>query len=153
MSDTTISRRYALRTGTLSALGVGLMAAAGAAPVAAEPASPTATPPLARVVNFPELAAESRRLAALCHETQQATGPASEALKAQIGEEHYRLAMAYMEGPHDQQRDVWHDLVVAELMRHLPGVAPAIGVVWLHIMESGYDEHGRCCVDEVDGRA
>jgi hypothetical protein len=143
----TITRRRAIGAGTLF-LGAGLL---GTGTTTAE-SSPPANPTLATVVNFPELIDESQRLSKLCQEMQQATGPASAALKAQIGEEHYRLAMQYMEGPHDTQRDVWHDLVVAELMRHLPGLAPAIGVVWLHIVTNNYADHGNCCVGEVDGR-
>ena len=77
---------------------------------------------------------------------------AGEALQAQIGREACDLVMKYVVGPHDTQRDVWHALMIAELMRHLPGLAPAIGVVWRHIMETSYDDVGRCCIDTVDGR-
>jgi hypothetical protein len=145
--STQISRRRAIGAGTIAAIAAGLLGTTTAE--ALTPANPT----LATVVNFEQLAEESRRLSALCQEMQQATGPASEALMARIGREHYDLALKYMEGPHDNQRDVWHDLVVAELMRHLPGLAPAIGVVWLHIMTNNYNDHGYCCIDTFDGRA
>jgi hypothetical protein len=32
-------------------------------------------------------------------------------------------------------------------------IAPVFAMVWLHVLEASIDEHGRCCVDEVDGRA
>lgn len=37
---------------------------------------------------------------------------------------------------------------MAELMRHLPGIAPAIGVVWEHVQNTNPENIGWCCTGE-----
>ena len=39
------------------------------------------------------------------------------------------------------------DLHVAELCRHLPGLAPAIRLVWMHVIDARLDRVGSCCTD------
>lgn len=40
------------------------------------------------------------------------------------------------------------DTMLAELMRHLPGVAPAIQVVWDHVQNTNPENIGWCCAGE-----
>jgi len=40
-----------------------------------------------------------------------------------------------------------NDLHVAELCRHLPGLAPAIRLVWMHVLDARLDRVGACCTD------
>ena len=39
------------------------------------------------------------------------------------------------------------DLHVNELCRHLPGLAPAIRLVWGHVLDCRLDRVGACCTD------
>ncbi len=38
-------------------------------------------------------------------------------------------------------------LHVEELCRHFPGLAPAIRVMWMHVLDERMDRLGRCCTD------
>jgi len=40
-----------------------------------------------------------------------------------------------------------NDFHVAELCRHLPGLAPAIRLVWAHVIDARLDRVGACCTD------
>jgi len=40
-----------------------------------------------------------------------------------------------------------NDFHVAELCRHLPGLAPAIRLVWMHVLDARLDRVGACCTD------
>jgi len=40
-----------------------------------------------------------------------------------------------------------NDLHVNELCRHLPGLAPAIRLVWAHVLDARLDRVGSCCTD------
>ena len=39
------------------------------------------------------------------------------------------------------------DFQVAEVCRHLPGLAPAIRLVWMHVIDARLDRVGACCTD------
>ncbi len=39
------------------------------------------------------------------------------------------------------------DLHVNELCRHLPGLAPAIRILWVHVIDARLDRVGVCCTD------
>ena len=39
------------------------------------------------------------------------------------------------------------DFQVAEVCRHLPGLAPAIRLVWAHVLDARLDRVGACCTD------
>ena len=39
------------------------------------------------------------------------------------------------------------DFQVAEVCRHLPGLAPAIRLVWMHVLDARLDRVGACCTD------
>lgn len=100
---------------------------------------------VAQVIGFESLTSESLRLSEKCVETLLASEAASRRLREQIGEEAWDLAMDYVEGAHDLHVDTYHELVIAELARHLPGLAPAIYAVWHHIVERTRTA-GECCV-------
>ena len=40
-----------------------------------------------------------------------------------------------------------NDLHVNEVSRHLPGLAPAIRLVWMHVIDARLDRVGSCCTD------
>ena len=39
------------------------------------------------------------------------------------------------------------DFQVAEVCRHLPGLAPAIRILWAHVLDCRLDRVGVCCTD------
>ncbi len=47
----------------------------------------------------------------------------------------------------DDERGAWVDVHVAELARHLPGMAPAIRLLWAHVIDERVDAVGTCCAD------
>ena len=69
-------------------------------------------------------------------------GRAIEALKArgQVIERALSDAVADMHGAEN-------DFHVAELCRHLAGLAPAIRLVWAHVLDARLDRVGACCTD------
>ena len=40
-----------------------------------------------------------------------------------------------------------NDLRIAELCRHAPGLAPAIRLLWAHVLDARLDRVGTCCMD------
>ncbi len=40
-----------------------------------------------------------------------------------------------------------NDFHVAELCRHAPGLAPAIRILWAHVLDCRLDRVGTCCTD------
>jgi hypothetical protein len=147
MSDTdrttTHTRRSAIRTGGLSALGVGLMTAAGAppAPVGAEPLT------VATVSNLADIIAEVVWRVEQVRGKDHAAQVAQNALSATLTPEQHLLLMAYEEADNDRDFEQM-DLYIVELGRHLPGLHPAIWALWRHIVESS---SGECCMPDVDG--
>ena len=43
-------------------------------------------------------------------------------------------------------RDAWDAFTHAELIRHLPMIAPVAELVWEHILETDITDMGTCCV-------
>ena len=39
------------------------------------------------------------------------------------------------------------DFQVAEVCRHAPGLAPAIRILWAHVLDCRLDRVGACCTD------
>ncbi len=76
-------------------------------------------------------------------------------------EERRRLERGLMEHLSPTARKIYRDvcdagsemhgaevrLHVAELARHLPGLAPAIRLVWAHVIDCRLDRVGACCTD------
>jgi hypothetical protein len=132
------------------AIGAGLL---GTTTATASPLPPVANPTLATtVVNYPDLIEHARASVAAYRQAADAERIANDALEAILGRETLLQVMKYVDGPFMDAREAWEDLVLAEIARHLPMIAPVLGLVWDHILETGATEHGRCCVDEVDGR-
>jgi len=165
MSDTdrTITRRHVLRTGGLAAIMAGLlgttgtttttpaaaMAAAGVVVVGAEPiALPTAH--AVRVVNYPDLSNDVRAAIEAYEAADTKERAACAALEARLGRDLYMEVMRFVEGPYNERHDAFEDLVLAEMERHLPMVAPVLYMVRQHIYEAHRDHWGRCCVPEVE---
>ena len=95
--------------------------------------------------------------------TDALTGASLEALEA------YRAAHAESRSKEQQFRDAVHpkmwelhmglieqahltneatiDLHINELCRHFPGLAPAMRLAWVHILDTHLDRVGACCTD------
>lgn len=144
--DRTITRRRAIGTGTLF-LGAGILSAAGSrpAPLAAEPIA-VPTVPAVRVVSYPDLTADVRACVEAYHAADAKERAAAETLEAHLGRDLYLKAMRFVEGPYNERQDAWEDLMLAEMERHLPGVAPVLHMVRQHILEAGRADWGTCCV-------
>jgi len=93
--------------------------------------------PLARVSL--ELLAEYRTAAEVRDAAERALGehlsPTAVALGRAVSD-----AVTEMHGAEN-------DFHVAELCRHLPGLAPAIRLVWMHVLDARLDRVGACCTD------
>ncbi len=102
---------------------------------AATPAAPA--DPLARISL--ELLAEYRTAAEVRDAAERALAehlsPTAVALERTLSD-----AVADMHGAEN-------DFHVAELCRHLPGLAPAIRLVWAHVIDARLDQVGICCTD------
>jgi hypothetical protein len=142
MNDS-ITRRNALRTGGLAAIAAGLIGTTTTPPVDAQPAS---TPPaLATVVNVADMSAECKRLSEALHASMLASCDEQDRMKELMSPEAYKLAIGYVEGIEARHNGLWLDLMIAELIRHLPGVAPAIRMAVRHIYDGYYEDRGVCC--------
>ena len=101
----------------------------------AAPVAPT--DPLARISL--ELLAEYRTAAEVRDAAERALGehlsPTAVALGRAVSD-----AVTEMHGAEN-------DFHVAELCRHLPGLAPAIRLVWMHVLDARLDRVGACCTD------
>ena len=140
MSDT-ITRRSALRTGALASLAAGMLGSA----VPTEAAQPLPTPTLATVVNADDLAAEAGRRWV---EVKAALGQLVEFQDEITARVSWDVAnpLFLAESDYNEAHSAW---VMAELARHLPGLAPALLMLEHHIIETAYQKPGACCtVDE-----
>ncbi len=146
--DQRITRRGALTTGTLSAIGIGLMAAAGGGPepVAAEPAPElfatiSLAGPVAPVMDAAWLADWRAELEELYEEEAAAWA----AIKAYLPGDGFALRNR-LDVALGVIRDHDQELLVERLASHLPGLAPAIRAVYAHVLEWGsYSSMPGCC--------
>ena len=102
----------------------------------------TATPvvptdPLARMSLelLAELRVASKARAAVDRKLAEHLSPVAEALARTVSD-----AVTDMHGAEN-------DFHIAELSRHLPGLAPAIRLVWMHVLDARLDRVGACCTD------
>ena len=102
---------------------------------AATPVAPT--DPLARVSL--ELLAEYRTAA-------QARDAADRALAEYLSPTAVVLGRTLSDAVTDMH-GAENDFHVAELCRHLPGLAPAIRLVWMHVLDARLERVGACCTD------
>jgi hypothetical protein len=145
MNETTITRRSALRTTTLTALGIGLMGAAGARP---EPVAAASSATLATVVDAADLAAECRATWAEFKERSDvalALGRQHDA----VSTPEQQAAFMEWEAASNDAKNAESDWQAAELARHLPGVAPVIQMLWRHITSVSYGQPGACCTPDA----
>lgn len=93
------------------------------------------------------LAAESRRLSDLCRSSM---AKANE-IAHYVDDLPPGLAkmFAEYEDAFYSHANATFDMYVAELARHLPGVAPAIYALWQHVLEGDGGDHGTCCSEEI----
>ena len=71
---------------------------------------------------------------------------ADEALKAHLPARAGRAYRAAVDAI-DDARGAWADVHVAELARHLPGLAPTIRLLWAHVIDERPERIGACCTD------
>ena len=139
-TEPTITRRSALRTGGLAAVMAGLMGAGtvSAAPMASELAARTV------VVHVDDLAEECRHLNALYREKMDDHFDALGRFKATLTDEQFALFGRLIDSLGDSfvAEMGWQ---VAEIARHLPGLALAIRLVYEHTIVRTYDTPGECC--------
>jgi hypothetical protein len=143
-----ITRRSALRTGGLAALAAGLLGSAGTGTAAAQPAS-AAPLVVGTTTNIDDLVAESLAHLARSNAACTAVDDVEEALKATLSPEQLALFTDYEHAAHHSE---WaaEQMYVAELARHLPGLAPMVWAMWHHVIEG---EIGVCCLPEDDDKA
>ena len=97
----------------------------------------TPTDPLARISL--ELLAELRT-------TMAARDVADRALAEHLSPTAAALERAVCDAVTDMH-GAENDLHVNELCRHLHGLAPAIRLVWMHVIDARLDRVGSCCTD------
>lgn len=133
---TTFSRRTALKSGGIAALIAGLTGTAAAVSAAPEPQT--------TIVNAADLSAECRRLYAETEARAAEERAADDALSATLTTEQKRLLNELVDRMTDRMV-AEADYRIAEIARHLPGVAPAIALLSDHTLEVSFDLPGRCC--------
>lgn len=136
MNRTTFSRRSALKSGGIAALIAGLAGTASAVSAAPEPQT--------TIVNAADLSAECRRLCAVVAARGVAERESDDALSATLTTEQKRLLNELVDRMTDRMV-AEADFRIAEIARHLPGVAPAIALLSDHTLEVSFDLPGRCC--------
>ena len=98
-------------------------------------ASPEPADPLARA---------SREALAMYHAAYEAGRVKEEEFRAAVHPKIWELHNQI-----EEQGNLTHeasmDLHVAELCRHLPGLAPTIRVMWMHVIDERTEQVGRCC--------
>ncbi len=105
-------------------------AAARRAP--AEPTDPLAHLSLARLAELRTLQAERERCERVLKEH---LSPVAAGLYNAVSDAHVNEHVAGA------------DVHVAELCRHLPGMAPTIRLLWAHVIDIRLDRIGACCAD------
>jgi hypothetical protein len=114
----------------------------------------TVTCPWLGSVAAPDLAAmtaESERLGRVCRDTLHTMCTTVDARNATLTPEQQELVEAYDEAK-DEHHSATFDWYIAEIGRHLPGIAPAITAVWAHVREET-SQGSTCCLPDRDGDA
>jgi hypothetical protein len=137
---TILSRRRALKTGSLAAIAAGLIGAGSPQATEAAPA-PLA---LAAPIDTAGLQADSYRHQEIVAETFQNLIVAEHAIRGTLSPAQLQVFNTYENALSGHYLTAW-DMYVAEIARHLPGFAPAINALWQHI--GGPDGiPGECCL-------
>jgi len=143
--DRTITRRHALRTGTLF-LGAGLLGNATTAAATAEPIAIPST--LAAVVNYHDLTADCERLVAQLRGEEDAYWAAADVLRATLSPEQVKLYTAFSDAQSDRAA-TYHEWVNAETARHLPAFSGVIRLLWFHIIAEPTSALSSCCTPDA----
>lgn len=139
-----LSRRSAIRTGGLAALAAGLL---GAARAEASPVTPASPLIVGTTTNVDDLVEEVREYI----EASNAAWSAQESLKGDLVEmlgPKQQEAFDAFERARDEADWTTQEMYLAELARHLPGLAPALWGLWRHILDDGRGL-GKCCLPET----
>jgi hypothetical protein len=139
--DTNVTRRSALRTTALASMAAALLGHSTHATTAAAAAPAPVT--LATVVNADDLAAESLHRAAQLDEATAAMWSRLAALD--LTDDQRRAVGLWFDDEVGHQMVAYTDLMAGELIRHMPGLAPALALIWEHVQEERTDAYGRCC--------
>lgn len=101
---------------------------------------------------YAELVTTSLALLADYREATDKAHALETTLREQLHPSLFEMVVTFAEARVDQIDAAWR-LSEAELERHLPGLAPAIALVWDHVVDSWVDAAGRCCVsgDQTTG--
>lgn len=126
---TTVTRRRAL----FATAAASIAAAAISAPVA----TAQTLPQFATVVNYEDLAEDCRMLAVRLKQTMDAVA--------------FPAPGADLDDLFCDHTEAWVDVLVAELCRHMPGIAPAIRATMTHIYEGRHEDIGVCCTSGTFG--
>ncbi len=92
------------------------------------------------------LAADSRRALARYQEASAERQRAERALLAHLSPVAADLYREVSDADSEAQ-GASTELHVAELVRHFPGLAPALRLAWAHVIDARLDAVGSCCTD------
>lgn len=143
-----VSRRSAIRTGAIATLVSGLLGAAGTSEASA---TAQTTAPTVILVNYPGLAEASLAAAEKYARAMELHEAGASVLRQELGHETWWRVSQHMDGPFADILDAWNDVLLTELVRHSPAVAPLLAMLRDHISETSPGDWGRCCVPEIGG--
>lgn len=133
-----VSRRAALKSGGVAALAASLLTVG--APVSA------ATPPAADP-HMADLAVESLATLAEYRAAESEHRAAAAALLATLSPQQRELYLTLEAAAND--RDAMRAMVTQrEMARHLPGLSPALDLVWRHVEETDPINWAHCCTPD-----
>lgn len=135
---TIVSRRAALKSGGVAALAAGLLSVGA-------PAS--AAPPPAADPHRADLAAESLATLAEYRAAESEHRAASAALLASLSPQQRELYLTLEAAANE--RDAMRAMVTQrEMARHLPGLSPALDLIWQHVEAIDPLNWARCCTPD-----
>jgi hypothetical protein len=131
-----VNAHFTRRSALTAAVAAGL---ATAMPIATTPPAVAAAPAVATVVYADDVAAESRRILAEYSEARNRARALYDQLAATLSPEQMTLLREYSD-EETASFMILEDVRVANVARHLPGLAPTLRMLWLHV-----DLSTECC--------
>ena len=111
----------------------------------AEPALDAAFPPIPpAAAPDSDLARASLEMLAAAREADRHRDQVDRLFKRHLSPQAMGLYREFVDAI-DDQRGAWLDVHVTELARHLPGLGPAIRLLWAHVIDERFDRIGQCC--------
>ena len=144
MNDTTVSRRRALQTGTLATIAAGLLGTTTTASAQPSTAAPLV---VGTTTNMRALVADVEQHVTRSNAACERADMAENALQVTLSAEQRALFETYDQARHHRELES-EELYLAEMARHLPGLAPAIWAMWDHVIQA---KLGECCLPAVEG--